>query len=166
MNKLFKGKTILENFLSWCFLNQEKINENEKQQEMLKRLEMLLAAGADVNMPSKDGTYPLSFALCYSLPYEFIQRLIQAGADIKQLSRGDYGKRNLLYFAIYHNEGEKVVPLLIERGADINDKNVDRIVFFQCAIYCSNNYEDSDYYDPTIAAQENRREQKTQDARV
>jgi ankyrin repeat protein len=73
----------------------------------------LLAAGADPNIPTHDGTTPLSEVL----DVETAQRLLDCGADVNARLPG--GMTALLR-AVYRNMDLSFISLLLERGADAN----------------------------------------------
>lgn len=82
----------------------------------LEIVKMLLKAGVDVNVQTRDGTRPITTA-AYFGHLEIVETLLDAGADIKYLDKA-VGISNPLCVAASANQVE-MIKLLLRRGMDI-----------------------------------------------
>lgn len=88
-------------------------------------IEILLDAGAEVDLPSKwHHDAPLLNA-CLRGKYENVKLLLDRGADVNL--RNEYGNTPLhkALYAVDEDNQIRIIKLLIERGADVNAKNYD-----------------------------------------
>lgn len=88
-------------------------------------MKLLLDHGADVNLKSNDGNFPLIWAACYE-DSSMAEFLIKNGADVHQ--RNDHGRRAI------HNACKNLsvdnIDLLIRFGADFNVIDDDGVTPF------------------------------------
>ena len=102
-----------------------------------KSLDLLLAAGADVNAKGSDGNVPLIHVVRQS-DYECMTRLIKAGVDVNITDR--YGVA-VIFMALWKHTS-KILKLLLKSGADVNirkrDNNATPLI--HAAIYCKIEY--------------------------
>jgi ankyrin repeat protein len=80
--------------------------------------QMLIAAGADVNMQDDIGETPLHRAAYYGI-VEIVRMLIAAGSDVNILSVSNWSS---LHWATTKGD-EEIAQILIDAGADVNVKN-------------------------------------------
>jgi ankyrin repeat protein len=95
-------------------------------------VDMLLANGADIDLPDPDGVSPLHLAIV-NANWDLAKRLIEAGADVDQWdifgeaplfaavglrSRYDGGRASI--DPLNETDGLTIIRLLLERGADPN----------------------------------------------
>lgn len=85
-----------------------------------KKVQKLIAAGADVNMVDENSDTPLMVAACDGLD-RIVKILIAAGADVN--ASASCGWSPLMY-AIMNRHGASV-KLLIEAGANVNITDTD-----------------------------------------
>jgi ankyrin repeat protein len=95
-----------------------KYNDNTYDDKILKDIQELINAGANVNYQSSNETTAIVEAAGYGTP-ELVKLLLAAGANVN-LSDGK--KNTALTKALEHNENPniEIVKLLINAGADIN----------------------------------------------
>ena len=102
-----------------------------------KSLDLLLAAGADVNAKGRDCNVPLIHVVRQS-DYECMTRLIKAGVDVNITDR--YGV-DVIFMALWKSTS-KILKLLLKSGADVNvrkrDNNATPLI--HAAIYCKIEY--------------------------
>ena len=79
-----------------------------------KSIDLLLKAGANVNVLDKYGFSALHYAIALLLPVQCVEVLVAAGADV---NFRDYNGATALTWRI---ESNKVVKLLLQAGADVN----------------------------------------------
>lgn len=84
------------------------------------KIQELLAAKADVNKRTADGTSALHWAIYYN-DENLVEQLIEAGADVNV--RNDYGSTPMSEAAVVGNV--KVLRKLLEAGADTESANAD-----------------------------------------
>ncbi|RSL97643.1 hypothetical protein CDV31_012921 [Fusarium ambrosium] len=105
---------------------QKKRRENEerKAKERLAVLDLLIGEGVDLNAPLAYGRTSLLEAILSNQGMAgaaMVQRLLEKGADVAAQSSDGWAA---LYLAVYYKQPE-VVRLLLEHGADVNQKNKD-----------------------------------------
>jgi ankyrin repeat protein len=84
------------------------------------KVQELLAAKADVNQRTADGTSALHWAIYYN-DESLVEQLLKAGADVNV--RNDYGSTPMSEAAVVGNV--KVLRKLLEAGADTESANAD-----------------------------------------
>lgn len=106
---------------------QDKLKENLflEMSRMKALAQMLIDAGADVNLDSTLGT-PLMNASTNAWNLEIVQLLINAGADLNKTDKD--GKTALFYAASSGNDD--IVSLLIKSGADPDIKDNEGRLYF------------------------------------
>lgn len=100
----------------------------------LKGMEETIAKGANINIPDKNGTTPIMYAVQTVFPkkkdkacaMKIVQTLIKSGAKINEEDNphGKTGSNHVINIAAFYSSIE-MVKLLIDNGADINSKNSD-----------------------------------------
>lgn len=83
-----------------------------------KRIEMLLARGADVDWRSANGWSALMSAACYGC-LDTVEALINNGANVDFADKNCGGQTTLMWAARSGRSAKQKVKLLIEAGADI-----------------------------------------------
>ena len=86
------------------------------------KVRLLLDKGSDVNAKSKQGRTPFIIAASSNGAKPILQLLIANGADAKTT---DASKNTALIAAAQANDAESV-DLLIDKGVDVNARNVER----------------------------------------
>jgi ankyrin repeat protein len=102
------------------------------RENCLPCVEVLLASGADIDLPDPDGVSPLHLAIM-NANWDLAKQLIEAGADVDQwdiygaaplfTAVGNYTRRDGGRGSIdpmNETEGSEIVNLLLERGANPN----------------------------------------------
>jgi ankyrin repeat protein len=102
------------------------------RENCLPCVEVLLASGADIDLPDPDGVSPLHLAIM-NANWDLAKQLIEAGADVDQwdiygaaplfTAVGNYTRRDGGRGSIdpmNETEGNEIVNLLLERGANPN----------------------------------------------
>jgi ankyrin repeat protein/cell wall assembly regulator SMI1 len=102
-----------------------ELNVLEKLESAIRKreadlVEKLLAEGAPVNKPFKDGKFPLAYAVYYESP-EIVRALLRARADVNARNAPDQDTALLL--AAYHGCSE-IAKLLLAAGANPNSENI------------------------------------------
>ena len=90
------------------------------QSNKLAHVELLLAAGADVNSRDIMGRNVLHRAVMCRVALPMVRCLLSAGAEPKQKAPFLSEEDHLLYDAVYYQQSLEAVQLLIEAGADVN----------------------------------------------
>ena len=83
---------------------------------LLKKIELLLENGAEVNSRASDGRSPLSDALFHRCSIALIGTLIDYGADVNMTDSGETPLDIVTSYGFY-GFGEEVKTLLVEHGA-------------------------------------------------
>ncbi|MDH1791537.1 ankyrin repeat domain-containing protein [Stenotrophomonas sp. GD03819] len=121
----------------------------------MARVQALLEGGANINHADKNGVTPLLSALEARRPTEFIEALVEAGADLNAVSNDGQG---VLCWSTAEGDVENT-KLLIALGADINAvSNTGMSVLNYCARFeqfeCARVLLDAGA-DPTVANADN-----------
>lgn len=95
-----------------------------------EQVRLLIERGADVNADDSEGMTPLLYCAEYSRYPEVCRRLLEAGADV---GASFYGG-NALTTAIARKAPSEMVILLLEAGADPNERNFGGENALMCAI--------------------------------
>ncbi|GFP56204.1 ankyrin-3 [Trichoderma asperellum] len=103
-------------FISPPILTQ-MITDYEASENQLEIFDFLLSNNADANAKDSDGTPVLIHASRSDQCMEFVQRLLDHGADVNLLNSSD---QSALYFSALDKK-EDVTKLLIEKGAKVNE---------------------------------------------
>ena len=123
------GNTVMHKFLQSASL--EEWQQASAMPQMIRTLDALLSAKADVNAANRDGQTPLIMAAIgpitglktlpeqETLSLQLVKKLIQAGAAVD--ARDTEYQATALVFAA-SNGHVKMVSALIEAGADVNVK--------------------------------------------
>lgn len=82
--------------------------------------EMLISAGANVNVQNNDGDTPLMLAIREGFPGSLVADIVEAGADLN--AKNDQFD-TALHDIIYTEKDEDYITLLIQNGADIDPIN-------------------------------------------
>lgn len=101
----------------------QMITEYEASENQLEIFDFLLSNNADANAKDSDGTPVLIYASRSDQCMEFVQRLLDHGADVNLLSSND---QSALYFSTLDRK-EDLTKLLIEKGAKVNDVSSENI---------------------------------------
>ena len=102
---------------------QQMYNKEEK----MNKIEHLLAQGADVNARNENRRTPLWLATFYNIEPEFIQLLIDYGADV---TIQDMFNVTPLHNAV-RKDNKVVVQLLLDAGAEMRSRTVEKMILFQ-----------------------------------
>lgn len=94
------------------------------QSNKLEHVELLLAAGADVNSRDGLGRNVLHRAVMCRASLAMVCRLLASGAQPKQENPYLPANDGLLFDAVYHQQSAEAVKLLIEAGAAVNSGDV------------------------------------------
>jgi ankyrin repeat protein len=81
----------------------------------LQAADLLIAAGANVKLVTREGVSPLSMATLYG-SVAMVERLLKAGADAKEL--GPNGETMLMFAA--RNGNPRLLQLFVAAGVDVN----------------------------------------------
>ena len=149
--------TVYDNTYSgFTALHAAIIEGDTEMDSVLKNIQMLIDAGADVNKGNDDGETPLHTAV---LAFRFnihlnnnsnldrvIKLLIENGADV---NKKDNDGMTPFYHLItkYHNKRLETVKLFMENGADINAADKDGLTPFHAILSTSLNGQDRDAID-------------------
>lgn len=106
------GDTILLKAIRLCEYAGE-------QDYMFKLIKKIVDAGADVNMYNDIGEFPLQIA-SYTGSFGIVALLVAHKANVNRMV--DYGK-NVLQYAIESYASNKLIELMIHKGADVNMLN-------------------------------------------
>ena len=85
-------------------------------------IELLLAAGADLETKDAQGATPLHFAAGQNVNQRVLERLIELGADVD--AREQAGATPL-HAAASNSRSDEIVAFLIAAGADVNARTRD-----------------------------------------
>ncbi len=96
----------------------------------LKKVQLLLAKGANVNAVSKDEKSPLRLALNLPNPMPVVQALLAKGANVNQADKNGFTP---LMFAGFSGNLE-LIQLLLAQGADPKAKTKDGITYLQAIV--------------------------------
>ena len=103
-----RGRTVL----------QSAVEERDRSGLRLEIVQILLAAGADVNGPKNGGPSILQSAICTG-DEELVDILLKEGADVNNLPQGKEGRSPIQ--AAAERGSIPLVKLLLQSGADVND---------------------------------------------
>lgn len=87
-------------------------------------LNYLVSRGVDLNVQSNNGMSPLYY-VAFIQNYELVKILVEAGADVNLPApfTGDTPLHALLYHSENSKDGERILDVLVAKGANLNAKN-------------------------------------------
>jgi ankyrin repeat protein len=91
-----------------------------KEEETVEKAKLFIERGADVKKKDEDGDTALHLACFLGRP-EVVAILLEAGCDVNSL--GNANQIPLMYACQNRVFGERIIPILIEGGADISVKD-------------------------------------------
>ena len=100
----------------------------------LKKVQLLLAKGANVNAVSKDEKSPLRLALNLPNPMPVVKALFAKGANVNQADKRGFTP---LMFAGFSGNLE-LIQLLLAKGADPKAKTKDGLTYLKAIVFSTN----------------------------
>ncbi len=94
------------------------------QSNKKNHVELLLAAGADVNSRDTMGRNVLHRALMCRVSPDMVKCLLAAGAELRQIHPLGAQEDTFLFDAVYHRQPAEVIQWLIDAGAAVNASEI------------------------------------------
>lgn len=88
----------------------------------IKKIDLLLDNGCDINQKNDIGYTPLMLA-ALSEDHDIISHMLDKGADIKTVSTDEL-KFNILFTAVLNKNNPDITEMFIDRGADVNHRGL------------------------------------------